>query len=177
MHFIHFTTRSSSNLATSQHYPATQTAALSSTGLFMPSDNQWANVRDTDISRVPRIQTQSGLCLCCRGSERLFYSVSTSWVFNRGKVIISNTKNVCRTLTSRCVHCSPGCSKDYVQFYHGSLLNNVNLVGYSVNGRICSPYARQSLYILHSEVATVYFHTDGSGSGDRGLQVSFTAIG
>lgn len=74
---------------------------------------------------------------------------------------------------------SAGCSKDYVQFYYGNSLESADLVRYSgyVEGRFCNARDGYFLYSLYTDTVTVYFHTDGSGSGNRGLKVSFTAKG
>ena len=66
-----------------------------------------------------------------------------------------------------------------MQFYYGNSLNSADLVRYSgyVEGRLCNAQDGRFLYSLFSQTVTVFFHTDGSGSGSRGLQISFTALG
>jgi hypothetical protein len=75
---------------------------------------------------------------------------------------------------------SVGCTKDYVQFYRGNSLRSEDLVVYLMhadnNGRFCDSKSGLFLYTL-SEMATVFLHTDGSGSGSQGFQLSFKAVG
>lgn len=75
--------------------------------------------------------------------------------------------------------CSTRCTKDYVQFYYGTTLNSNNIVRISgtTDGRICDNRGYTLTYRMYTELITVYFHTDGSGSGSRGLDLSFNAIG
>ena len=44
-------------------------------------------------------------------------------------------------------------------------------------GRICSSRGYNLLITLPTDVITLYFHTDGSGSGRNGLYANFTAVG
>ena len=75
---------------------------------------------------------------------------------------------------------SAGCTKDYVQFYYGSSLRSEDLVVYSIHadndGRFCDSQSGRFLYTL-TETATVFLHTDGSGSGSQAFQLSFKAVG
>lgn len=67
-----------------------------------------------------------------------------------------------------------------MQIYYGTELNSANLARFSgtTEGRICDNLGYTSLiYTIYSETVTVYFHTDASGSGTRGLEVTFTAVG
>ena len=75
-------------------------------------------------------------------------------------------------------HSSTGCTKDYVQFYFGNSLHSGDLARYSgyIDGRICDRQAGNYFYTLN-EMATVFFHTDGSGSGSQGFRLSFEAVG
>ena len=76
-------------------------------------------------------------------------------------------------------HSSSECTKDYVQFYYGNSVNGANLVRYQhlTEGRICDRQDGRYIYSIFSETVTVFFHTDRSGSGRRGLKISFTAQG
>lgn len=66
-----------------------------------------------------------------------------------------------------------------MQFYYDNSLHRYNLVRYSgyVDGRICDSQSGRFLYTLLTETATVFFHTDASGSGSRGFELSFKAMG
>ena len=66
-----------------------------------------------------------------------------------------------------------------MQFYYDNSLRSEDLVRYSgyVEGRICDSQSGRFLYSLLTETATVFFHTDESGSGSQGFQLSFKAIG
>ena len=78
------------------------------------------------------------------------------------------------------IRSSAGCTKDYVQFYYGSSLRSEDLVVYSIHadndGRFCDSQSGRYLYTL-TETATVFLHTDGSGSGSQAFQLSFKAVG
>ena len=66
-----------------------------------------------------------------------------------------------------------------MQFYYGDSLHSDDLVRYSgyVGGRICDSQAGNFSYSIPTEVATVFFHTDRSGSGSHAFQLLFKAIG
>ena len=75
--------------------------------------------------------------------------------------------------------CSPECTKDYVQFYYGNELTSSNIVRFSgtSEGRICDNRGYSLIYTIFSDVVTVLFHTDASGSGRQGLDLTLTAVG
>lgn len=74
---------------------------------------------------------------------------------------------------------SPGCTKDYVQIYYGTELTSNNVARFqgTTDGRICDNRGFTQTYSIFTDLVTLYFHTDGSGSGRRGLSVTLTAIG
>ena len=82
---------------------------------------------------------------------------------------------------------SAGCSKDYMEVYVRNRLISERLVmsstfqGYGIQttaGRFCDNRGYSfSLERYSVDFMTVYFHTDGSGSGSTGLNVTFTAVG
>ena len=82
---------------------------------------------------------------------------------------------------------SAGCSKDYIELYVSNILvSERRLPGYSTfifygiqtsEGRFCNDRNYTLNINTPYDFMTVYFHTDGSGSGVRGLNVSFTAVG
>ena len=66
-----------------------------------------------------------------------------------------------------------------MQIYYGTELTSNNVAPFSgtTGGRICDNRGYTLTYTIFKEVVTLYYHTDGSGSGTRGLHVTFTAIG
>ena len=66
-----------------------------------------------------------------------------------------------------------------MQFYYGNSLHSDDLARYSgnVGGRICESQAGNFSYSIPTEVATVFFHTDRSGSGSQAFQLLYKAIG
>ena len=94
-------------------------------------------------------------------------------------IILAVCYCICTNMSPSDSYRSAGCSKDYVQMYFGNDLNSGNLVGFFgySNGRICDDRDSFRRFYVYTDHLTVYFHTDGSGSGRRGLEVSFTARG
>ena len=66
-----------------------------------------------------------------------------------------------------------------MQFYYGNSLHRSDLISYSryVDGRICDSLSAQFRYSLYIDTVTVLLHTDESGVGNRGFELSFKAIG
>ena len=71
------------------------------------------------------------------------------------------------------------CTKDYVQIYYEAELNPANVARFSgtTQGRICDNRGYNLRYTIFDTTVTVFIHTDSSGSGNRGVNVTFTAIG
>lgn len=65
-----------------------------------------------------------------------------------------------------------------MQFYYGDKVDSSNRIDFTglVEGRLCDSQYGLYIYTLYG-TATVYFHTDGSGSGTRGLKISYDIIG
>ena len=60
------------------------------------------------------------------------------------------------------------------------ILTSSSFISYGLQtpeGRLCDNRGYSLTLNIPYDILTVYFHTDGSGSGARGLNVSFTAIG
>lgn len=104
------------------------------------------------------------------------FDIELRYSYNTHNIIIISN-NIITDLNICCY--SSGCSKDYVQMYYGTELTSNNVVQFSQNaeGRICDNRGYTLTYTIFTDVVTVFFHTDGSGSGRRGLSVTFTAIG
>ena len=66
-----------------------------------------------------------------------------------------------------------------MQIYYGTELTSNNVARFSgtTDGRICDNRGYTLTYTIFTDVVTLLFHTDGSGSGRSGLSVTFTAIG
>ena len=66
-----------------------------------------------------------------------------------------------------------------MQIYYGTELTSGNVARFSgtTNGRICDSRGYTLTYTIFTDIVTLYFRTDGSGSGTRGLHATFTAIG
>ena len=60
------------------------------------------------------------------------------------------------------------------------ILTSSTFISYGLQtpeGRFCDNRGYTLTLSIPYDIMTVYFHTDGSGSGTRGLNVTFTAIG
>ena len=96
---------------------------------------------------------------------------------------------VCYYIDHACAHYyhySVGCSKDYIEIYDGTdLVSNKKVISsdfqqaglQTPEGCICDNRGYTLVINMHTDVATLYLHTNGSGFRSRGLYATFTAVG